>query len=151
MIKFKSKFIIVSIFALFFIPNIIFSQSATVEKLQKEIISLKQAINELNTRIEKLEKIFNNIEISESKTSQSYSSVSHKNQLPWHNKKNWEKIRDGMSESQVISILGEPTSKKDVGSYKTIFYQGEVSGSGFVSGNIKFDEDRVWGINIPVF
>ena len=69
----------------------------------------------------------------------------------WKNPSSWDKVRDGMSESQVISILGEPTTTKDLGSMRTLFYRGKVEDSGFVSGNVKLDEDRVWDINKPVF
>jgi hypothetical protein len=57
-----------------------------------------------------------------------------------------------MSESQVISILGPPTNvDRTIGSMPILFYKGEVPGSGFVSGNVKLSEDRVYLVNKPVF
>lgn len=57
-----------------------------------------------------------------------------------------------MSEAQVMSILGRPTSVEAMGGiFKTLFYRGEVAGSGSVSGNIKLQDDRVWQVNTPVF
>lgn len=68
----------------------------------------------------------------------------------WHTPSNWDRIKNGMSEKQVISILGRPTSTKNI-LYRTLFYRGEVTGSGFVSGNVELWNDRVWKVNKPVF
>lgn len=68
----------------------------------------------------------------------------------WHTPSNWDRIKDGMSEKQVISILGRPTSTKNI-LYRTLFYRGEVTGSGFVSGNVELWNDRVRQVNKPVF
>ena len=57
-----------------------------------------------------------------------------------------------MSERQVISILGQPTSVENIlGIYRTLFYRGEVPGSGFPTGLIELLNDRVWKKDIPVF
>ena len=73
----------------------------------------------------------------------------------WTNPSNWGRVTPGMSERQVISILGPPTKRERIrGSiYLLLFYQGEVPGSGFVSGNVRFlaDQDRVLLIQIPIF
>lgn len=59
-----------------------------------------------------------------------------------------------MSRSQVEAILGKPTRvEADTIKYVTLYYQGQKSGAGYVSGNIKLtNEDRVrhGGINEPV-
>lgn len=50
----------------------------------------------------------------------------------WENQSSWNGISNGMSERQVVSILGKPTSAKDLGSMRTLFYRGDVAGSGFI-------------------
>ena len=73
----------------------------------------------------------------------------------WKTPAAWNKIKPGMSERQVISILGTPTKSQDspAGTWKTLFYQGEVEGSGYVSGNVDVNrrDDRVIAVNRPVF
>jgi hypothetical protein len=56
-----------------------------------------------------------------------------------------------MSRSQVEAILGRPTSTKITDPYLTLFYQGDVPGTGSVTGTIEIMDDRVWQVNIPVF
>lgn len=81
----------------------------------------------------------------------SSSPPSARGGLPWHRAEAWRRLKDGMSERQVLSILGNPTSTKDLHPFRTLFYRGEVTGSGFVSGNVQLQEDRVWQVNVPVF
>lgn len=69
----------------------------------------------------------------------------------WKNAGSWARVKDGMSSAQVISVLGKPTSVQNVGGFQTLFYQGEISGSGVVTGTIKLMDDRVWQVNTPVF
>ena len=71
----------------------------------------------------------------------------------WKNPSAWDRVRRGMSERQVISTLGRPTSRDDSPGYHTLLYQGEVEGSGYVSGNVvvNVSRDRVVSINRPVF
>lgn len=80
----------------------------------------------------------------------------------WKNPSAWNRVKDGMSERQVISVLGTPTGRKiDILGFSEfcevrdliLLYQGEVEGSGHVSGNVKLwlDEDQVYAINRPVF
>lgn len=75
----------------------------------------------------------------------------------WKHPSAWTLVRSGMSERQVISLLGRPTRRTVSPGrvFRTLFYQGEVEGSGYVSGNVQLsrDEDRVtYGlIDRPVF
>ena len=132
-----------------------FGQDTILEDIKNEIKLLKKTINEQNKRIERIERELVNLKallslkVDSKKTQRRIvgSTVGG-----WKKKSNWARIRDGMSEKQVISILGKPTSIKDLGGgLRTLFYQGEVSGSGYVSGNVKLADDRVWLINVPVF
>jgi hypothetical protein len=68
----------------------------------------------------------------------------------WHHPANWKRVEKGMSQFQVVSLLGHSTSVEDISSFRKLFYRGEVNGNS-VSGNIKLESDRVWQINIPVF
>ena len=71
----------------------------------------------------------------------------------WRNSATWDRIQRGMSERQVVSILGRPTDRDvNIIDYVTLYYQGEIPGSGYVSGNVVVnDDDRVTQINRPVF
>ena len=79
-------------------------------------------------------------------------STSAQSRAPWQVPANWDRVQVGMSESQVVAILGPATSVKRVSDLRTLLYRGEVPGSGTVSGNVELGgEDRVYLVNKPVF
>ena len=72
----------------------------------------------------------------------------------WTIPANWDRIEEGMSEEQVVAILGPPTKREEQFlSYLQLSYEGQVEGSGFVSGNITLERNQVagWMIEPPVF
>ena len=74
--------------------------------------------------------------------------------LGWRSPANWDRIEEGMSEEQVVAILGPPTKREEQFlSYLQLSYEGQVEGSGFVSGNITLERNQVagWMVEPPVF
>ena len=53
---------------------------------------------------------------------------------PWHGPAAWDRVAKGMTEAQVIAILGEPTAAESVGALKTLFYRGSAPGGLRLSG-----------------
>lgn len=116
-------------------------------ELSKQIIELKAELRSQNERIERLEQLV-------LKSTSSKAALVVVDRFAWQELNNWNRIKPGMSRAQVESILGKPTSV-EVNSinYVTLFYQGEKSGAGYVSGNVELNsQDRVTysGINKPV-
>ena len=119
-----------------------------LQSIVTEVALLKRVVVEQERRILQLEKIVQSITQPQPQPITSRQALS----TPWHSETYWRRIKDGMSESQVIKILGKPTDVKGHAvSLRTLFYRGEVRGSGFVSGNVWLSDDRVWQVNTPVF
>ena len=122
--------------------------SARIRQLEDDVKILKQSIVKQGNRINTLER----------QLSTTISPSNYNNKLPtegdtsggWHNLTNWQRIKHGMSERQVISILGQSTSFTSLLPNRTIYYRGKVNGS-FVTGNIDFEDDRVMRVHIPLF
>lgn len=128
-------------------------ESEQGRQLRKDVDVLKGAVLKQNRRIEALEQELRGgtSVISPTVTNAMPTKNAALVRPPWHDGNSWGRVKNGMSESQVIAILGPPTSVEAVGGYKTLFYRGEVSGSGSVSGNTELSQDRVWAVNTPVF
>lgn len=124
--------------------------SARAQQLENDITIFKRTVVEQGQRIEALERQLSSgaSPSSPPRSSSPQSSVAARG---WHNPASWSRVKDGMSESQVMSILGQPTSVENIGSHRTLFYRGEVGSGGFVSGNVKISQDRVYLVNEPVF
>ena len=115
---------------------------ARIRQLEDDVKLLKQSIVKQGNRIDTLERSLSNYNKNlptESDTSDG-----------WHNLTNWQSIKHGMSERQVISILGQSTSSIGLLPIRTIYYRGKVNGS-FVTGNIVLDDGRVMAVSIPMF
>ncbi len=127
------------------------------DAVASELALIRRIIAEQDRRLSELEQAVRALQEGSARgrpdanVRRSRPTVSGQALPPWQVPGNWDRIKVGMSESQVTSILGPPTSAEQVAGLRTLFYRGEVSGSGLVSGNIKLGEDRVYLVNKPVF
>jgi hypothetical protein len=124
--------------------------SEILRQLKNDVAGLTEVVAEQARRIEKLEHALS-AGLDAADRSTKYAATPAVAAPPWHSANNWGRVKDGMSESQVAAILGQPTTVKNLYEFKTLFYEGEVRGSGVVNGNLGLKDGRVWQINIPVF
>lgn len=68
----------------------------------------------------------------------------------WLDGSRWERIRTGMSELDVIGVLGPPTSMRQDGDTRVLLYALEIGSSGFLGGSVEFRDRAVTAINKPV-
>lgn len=131
-----------------------------IEDAIAESTFLKRVVAEQDRRIAELEKAVGALQVGTATELPRTSQVGQKpatsaranSATPWKTPSAWGRVKDGMSRSQVVAILGQPTSvEANVGSFVTLFYKGEVAGSGSVTGTVKLEDDRVWQVNTPVF
>jgi hypothetical protein len=146
-----------------------FSQSneRRTEDATAEIALLKRTVAEQDRRIADLEKAVRALQLrivsslqaagtgtGESTREQpkdSFAPISETT-MAWKSLAVWSRLKVGMSHAQVVAILGKPTSAKNIASsFETLFYHGDVPGSGSVTGTVELKDDRVWEINTPVF
>jgi len=132
--------------------------NARIDALNKELALIRHVMADQEKRVSALEEVVRRFqeELGSGKPRgdlrQSGPLTSTLSLAAWQVPGNWDRLKSGMSESQVISILGPPTNvDRTTGSIPVLFYKGEVPGSGVVSGNVKLMEDRVYLVNKPVF
>jgi hypothetical protein len=103
--------------------------SQPIQAKDDEVLQLRQKMSELEAKIEELEGLLDECIASREKGAAT--------DYGWQNKMNWRRLEMGMSQTQVRSILGEPT--KVIKGVKTLWYYPNIYG-GFVtfdqSGNI---------------
>jgi hypothetical protein len=68
----------------------------------------------------------------------------------WLEAARWARIRTGMSELEVIDILGPPTTMRQEGDARVLLYAMEIGSSGFLGGNVEFRDRAVTAVNKPV-
>lgn len=68
---------------------------------------------------------------------------------PWLDVENWDRLREGMTELQVIELLGPPTSMRAEGEVRTLFYAMEIGSNGFLSGAVRLEGRKVEDVEKP--
>lgn len=72
------------------------------------------------------------------------------NTPPWVDAAKWQKLRPGMTEFDVVTILGPPTSMRAEANQRTLLYALEIGSSGFLGGSVILRDRVVASIAKPV-
>lgn len=112
-----------------------------VRNLQRQVMALSRRVDELSARppsaAERLEPRRNSKEPDTSAER-------------WLDSGKWRRLKPGMSELEVVSLLGPPTSMREEGGSHVLFYALEIGSSGFLGGSVKFRDRAVSEIRNPV-
>ena len=68
----------------------------------------------------------------------------------WLDSTRWQQIKPGMSELQVIELLGPPASMRAANQERTLLYAMEIGSSGFLSGSVTLRDRAVVTVKHPV-
>jgi hypothetical protein len=67
----------------------------------------------------------------------------------WVDAAKWQRLRVGMSELEVLAVLGPPTSMRDENGARLLLYAMEIGSSGYLSGGVSLRDRVVAGIQKP--
>jgi hypothetical protein len=146
------------------LPVLSNAESNLEESLLAELQSLRNEVSSLRERVESLEEKLDGAmatntgpAVEESGILDRLTDAMHTRQVtthyPWMEKSIWDKIQKGMSQEDVMGILGEP-SMTDPSLHKridTVFtYRGRHPGTGEkIIGKVKFRRNAVVVIEKP--
>lgn len=68
----------------------------------------------------------------------------------WIDAAKWQRVKPGMSELEVVGLLGSPTSMREEKGERVLLYALEVSTSGFLSGSVTLRDRKVARVQTPV-
>lgn len=69
----------------------------------------------------------------------------------WHSATNWNSIKPGMSEADVVQLLGPPSSVQSVEDTRKLFYNPDPHSTFTLSGTVTLMDDRVIAMMPPAF
>jgi anti-sigma-K factor RskA len=69
----------------------------------------------------------------------------------WHSAPAWARVRPGLTEAEVVAILGPPTAADSVGALKSLFYRGAAPGGRALSGHVNLKDGLVVAVSQPAF
>lgn len=118
-----------------------------VDELTKQVAQLKLKVANQDSRIAELEKA---VKLLQSAATPAPAPIPPTTP-PWHRASNWTLIKSGMSESEVVGILGPPTSVDSSIDKRTLFYSPDPSSTSTLSGSVTLVDDRVTAMTPPTF
>lgn len=132
--------------------------SATAAPIDEfRLSNIEQSIRALQTQLREQARLIDELQRqvngSSGANSPPRSSVPASNTgNSWLDAAHWKRLRNGMSELEVVSILGPPTQMRvsDDQATRTLLYAMEIGSSGFLSGNVVFGDGRLIAVNTPV-
>ena len=120
-----------------------------VIKLEQDMRNLERQVQELSRQLGQAQRQIAQLGGRPVTRTDSAEPAAADTSTPWLNVKNWDRLREGMTELQVIELLGPPTSVRAEGNGRTLFYAMEIGSNGFLSGTVRFEERKVEDIQKP--
>jgi hypothetical protein len=118
-----------------------------VDELTRETAQLKRTITAQERRIADLEKAVKGLQAIVGPVPARIPSETPLWQLAF----NWNLIKKGMSEAQVVEILGPPANVQSVDDVRKLFYQPDSRSTLTLNGSVTLTDDRVTASLPPAF
>jgi hypothetical protein len=133
----------------------LFADDFKLTKLEQDVLELRRDVQLQQRKLELLEQqLAQQLTVTPTSSSAAASGAHTANGAfaAWINHSAWRRIKPGMSEIEVVEILGAPTSMRNAvdATTKILFYTLEIGASGFLSGNVKVANHRVLEVQVPL-
>jgi len=131
------------------------AQDLKVIQMEQDVRDLQRIVQQQSQRIDNLER-----ELAQARgrpyagarvTGNGRPLTSTDASTEWLTIANWDRVRNGASELDVIAALGPPTAvrKSEDGKRQTLLYSLEITAGGFLSGNVVLDDHHVVEVQKP--
>jgi hypothetical protein len=129
-------------------PSTLFAaDDLKVAQLEQEVRYLQRELSRLSQEVETLRAQLSRMGVPAAQTPatrpQSTNSL-------WLDISRWQRVIPGMSELQVIELLGSPTSMRGEIAERELLYAMEIGGAGFLGGGVTLRNRIVVSVKIPV-
>lgn len=118
-------------------PFAVSADDLRIASMEQDIRDLKRQVQTLTRQIEELRRLGPSSSVRRSPSSPGAAAST-----AWVDLSKWNGLRPGMSEMEVLSALGPPTTMRDDNGAKVLRYALEISSGGFLTGSVTL-RDRV--------
>lgn len=116
-----------------------------VSQLEQEIRRLERQVLALSRRLDEMQRPSFTTERPAAPPAAAPPSSTE-----WIDAAKWRRVKPGMSELEVIGLLGPPTSMREENGERALLYALEVGTSGFLGGSVTLRNRAVTRIQPPV-
>jgi hypothetical protein len=116
------------------------------------IIALEQDVRTLERLVGNLEREVRELRrgtTSPAAKLTSSATSSDQGSSDWVSASKWKRVQLGMSELEVIEILGQPTAMRAEEDSRLLLYAMEIGASGFLSGSVRLEDRKVVDVQVP--
>lgn len=129
-------------------PAAVAAEDFRVMKLEQDMRTLERHVQTLQRQVSELQRELRRpdrpLELGER------DSAAAQTDDKWLSAAAWERVKSGMSELQVIEILGKPTAMRpDARERRALVYTLEIGTTGFLSGSISFENGAAVEVRKP--
>jgi hypothetical protein len=126
------------------------AEDARFSYLEQEIRNLQRQVQVLTRQLDEIRNRPGRSEIARPGAVLPKGGTAPADDLPrWVDASLWRNLRPGMNELEVIGALGPPTSMREDGGDRVLFYAMEIGASGFLGGSVKLHERTVVEVAQP--
>ena len=119
-----------------------------VMKLEQDVRNLERQVQTLTRQVDELKQQSARAGDRSSPGTRS-STAPTTSSTAWVEAARWDRVRTGMSELEVINILGPPTSMRQEGDARVLLYAMEIGSANFLGGSVELRDQAVSAINKP--
>ena len=116
-----------------------------IGKLEREVLRLEREVLALSRRIDEIQRPSFTAGRPAAPRAAAQPSGSE-----WIDAAKWRRMKPGMSELDVIGLLGPPTSMREENGERVLLYALELGTSGFLGGSVTLRERAVTKVQTPV-
>ena len=118
-------------------------------KLEQDVRNLERQVQTLTRQLDELKQQSTHAGDRSSLGTRSATTPAAISSTAWLEAARWDRVRTGMSELEVINILGPPTSMRQEGDARVLLYAIELGPANFLGGSVEFRDKAVAKINNP--
>ena len=108
-----------------------------VAQLEQDVRDLQRQVRSQSQQIDELRMQLGRPAVQPRVPAGATSATTATNAGAWVDGSKWQRIKTGMTELEVIGLLGPPTSMRAKDSDRVLLYAMEIGSSGFLSGSVR--------------
>jgi hypothetical protein len=118
-------------------------------KLEQDVRNLERQVQTLTRQLDELRQQSARASERGAPATRSASAPAGTSSTAWLEAARWDRVRKGMSEMEVIGILGPPSSMRQEGDARVLLYAMEIGAANFLSGSVEFRDQAVSEVHNP--
>ncbi len=124
------------------------ADDARVTRLEQDVRTLRTELQNLSRQIEQL-RLQNTRPDVDGRPPPPALALDTPSAPAWLDAAKWQRLRTGMSELEVITALGAPSSIREQNGTRELLYAMEIGSSAFLSGSVRLRDRAVVEVRIP--